>query len=427
MQINLDFVAETSTASRSTTFIDNVKLPVHSWFRYSAGYSAKWVREVLNLQKKMGRERVIDPFVGSGTTILEAENCGMESIGIESHPFVFRIAQAKLSWDINPEGLRSAAAELLRHAEKLEREAKDLAYPDIIRRCYPDESLIKLDALKRALSHVDVNTELGRLLWISLASILRECSPAGTANWQYLLPAKQKTRVAEPYVAFAKKVNQIVKDLYEKRSFNITKRAILLNEDCREHISIEDKWADLLITSPPYANNYDYADATRLEMTFFGEIDGWKDLQEVVRPYLVRSCTQHVANISKDTDAILNDKLLQPIANEIWDVCKILEKERMNHGGKKTYHTMIATYFLDLAKVWINLRRIMRDGSLTCFVIGDSAPYGVYCPVDEWLGKLAVHYGFQSYSFEKTRDRNTKWKNRKHTVLLKEGRLWVNG
>src|SRR5690606_36713704 len=130
--------------------------------------------------------------------------------------------------------------------------------------------------------------------------ILRECSPAGTANWQYLLPAKQKTRVAEPYVAFAKKVNQIVKDLYEKRSFNITKRAILLNEDCREHISIEDKWADLLITSPPYANNYDYADATRLEMTFFGEIDGWKDLQEVVRPYLVRSCTQHVANISKD-------------------------------------------------------------------------------------------------------------------------------
>ena len=51
----------------------------------------------------------------------------------------------------------------------------------------------------------------------------------------------------------------------------------------------------LVITSPPYANNYDYADATRLEMTFLGEVNGWGDLQAAVRSRLVRSCTQHVA------------------------------------------------------------------------------------------------------------------------------------
>ncbi len=96
-------------------------------------------------------------------------------------------------------------------------------------------------------------------------------------------------------------------------------------------------------------------------------------------------------------------------------------------GGRKTYHNMIGCYFLDLARVWQSLRRVCESPSKVCFVIGDSAPYGVYVPVIEWLGRLAVAAGFRSYRFEKIRDRNTKWKNRKHRVPLCEGRLWVEG
>ena len=96
-------------------------------------------------------------------------------------------------------------------------------------------------------------------------------------------------------------------------------------------------------------------------------------------------------------------------------------------SGRKTYHNMIGCYFLDLARVWQSLRRVCQSPSNVCFVIGDSAPYGVHVPVIEWLGRLAVAAGFRSYRFEKIRDRNTKWKNRKHTVPLCEGRLWVEG
>ncbi|HEV3020862.1 MAG TPA: hypothetical protein VGX76_00285 [Pirellulales bacterium] len=86
---------------------------------------------------------------------------------------------------------------------------------------------------------------------------------------------------------------------------------------------------------------------------------------------------------------------------------------------------MIAYYFHDLAQVWQALRRVCRPGGTACFVIGDSAPYGIYVPVDRWLGELALAADFKSYRFEKLRDRNTKWKNRKHRVPLHEGRLWV--
>ena len=88
---------------------------------------------------------------------------------------------------------------------------------------------------------------------------------------------------------------------------------------------------------------------------------------------------------------------------------------------------MIGCYFLDLAQTWRALRRVCASPSEVCFVIGDSAPYGVYVPVIERFGKLALAAGFDSWSFEKLRDRNIKWKNRKHRVPLREGHLWVRG
>jgi DNA modification methylase len=218
-----------------------------------------------------------------------------------------------------------------------------------------------------------------------------------------------------------------VSDMLSWQNDQLEIRGQLLCEDARECAGVPDAWADLVVTSPPYANNYDYADATRLEMTFLGEINGWGDLQSAVRHRLVRSCTQHVAPYANQTQEVLNDPVLKPIRAELADVCERLEAEKENHGGKKQYHAMLAHYFLDLGKVWKALRRVVRPGGRACFVIGDSAPYGIYAPVERWLGELAVAAGFKAFSFEKLRDRNTKWKNRKHRVLLHEGRLWVEG
>ena len=88
---------------------------------------------------------------------------------------------------------------------------------------------------------------------------------------------------------------------------------------------------------------------------------------------------------------------------------------------------MIAGYFYDMAKMWAELRRVTTDNALICCVIGDSAPYGIYVPVDRWLGELALAAGFKSFTFERLRSRNIKWKNRKHRVPLQEGILWING
>jgi len=409
----------------TSTFVDNLSLPIHRWFRYSAGFSASWANDLIRAQKDVHRNRVLDPFAGSGTTLLEAERCGCEAKGVEAHPFVARIARAKLMWRCDVDAFERFARRTLEHATT--NLATPTDSPKLLTRCFPEETLTRLYSLKEALTRLHDCSQASELTWLVMMSIVRECSPVGTAQWQYVLPNKSKARPLDPFKAFSAKTMLFARDMIHRQGESHGPSPSLTADDARVCKSVPEGWAKLIITSPPYANNYDYADATRLEMTFAGEIDGWGDLQETVRKYLVRSCSQHVAPISDQTQQIIQDRMLEPIRDELVQVCGKLDAERANHGGKKTYHTMIAAYFSDMARVWASLRRASAPGSLACFVIGDSAPYGVYVPVERWLGELALAVGFRAYRFEKTRDRNVKWKNRKHRVPLKEGRLWVEG
>ena len=411
----------------TSTFADNLALPIHRWFRYSAGFSAPWVRQLIGSEKAKGRQTLLDPFAGSGTTVIEGEAAGLRSIGIEAHPFVTRIARAKLRWRSDVLAFRRFADSVLERAKNAESGTGLQNPPKLLGQCFPQEVLIRLFSIRQAWSDLNDGTDASELTWLTLMAILRECSPVGTAQWQYVLPNKSKARIVDPFKAFTMKTALFATDMEKWQTFADGPPAEIYQEDARLCNSVPQGWADLVITSPPYANNYDYADATRLEMTFAGEINGWGDLQNSVRQFLIRSCSQHVASISAQTEEILEAPELEPIRQEIKEVCRLLSLERQSHGGKKAYHTMVAAYFCDMAKVWMSLRRVTNVDSRVCFVIGDSAPYGIYVPVDRWLGVLAVAAGFRTFSFEKTRDRNVKWKNRKHRVPLHEGRLWVEG
>jgi hypothetical protein len=416
---------EKFVASTDSTFIDNLSLPIHRWYRYSAGFSSTWVKSLIEREKQRDRIRVFDPFAGSGTVLLEGEFCGVKAMGVESHPFVARIASTKLHWREDVESFVKHASSILEKAKN--KKISKQEYPKLIERCFSLDNLSQLDALRKTLESEDDGSPISELTWLALVSIIRKCSHVGTSPWQYVLPNKTKAYTSTPFNAFKSQVLLMAEDMMIRQKFNHGQPAKLFEEDARECQSVPKGWADLVITSPPYANNYDYADATRLEMTFLGHIQGWGDLQEAVRKYLIRSCTQHVTKFKAETYNMTNDPLLKPIQDEITEVCEKLEKERVHHGGKKLYHTMIASYFFDMARVWKTLRRITSKGALVCFVIGDSAPYGIHVPVERWFGEIATSVGFKSYVFEKTRDRNIKWKNRKHRVPLHEGRLWVEG
>jgi hypothetical protein len=399
-------------------------LPVHRWFRYSAGFPADWAESVIAEASKDGVVRVFDPFVGSGTTLLAAETVGAESWGVDSHPFLARVVQAKLAWRSDPEQYREEADAVSRFAQSL---AADIGgYPSLIRDCYDDDALAELDTLRRAYEQLRDESSASALACLTLVGILRRASRANAAQWQYVLPGKQKRSPIPPQRAWSDFRQMLLQDM-ALASAVPGPGGVFTQTDARTCDGVPTGWANLVVTSPPYPNNYDYADATRLEMSFLGEIGGWGQLQTAVRRHLIRSCSQHVTERSVDLDAVLDEPDLAPIKAELSDVCHTLAEVRKTRGGKKTYHLMVACYFRDLAQVWKSLRRVCSSPSRVCFVIGDSARYGVYVPVVPWLAKLALAAGFERFFFERTRDRNVTWKNRKHRVPLQEGWLWVQG
>ncbi|MBQ7869794.1 MAG: DNA adenine methylase [Prevotella sp.] len=408
----------------STTFQNNMKLPLHRWYRYTAGFSGSWVGCMIEKAKKEGKKRIIDPFAGSGTVMVESMLHGVDSFGIESNPYVYNIAMAKLQWiELDIERLMQECLDTLRRAKTYH--ITQTEYPELILKCFPIGTLQKLESLKKASLEIE-DDKIRNFVWFIITSILRSTSPVGTAQWQYIQPNKSKAKVIDPFDAYKAKLSEVATDMHNLRNmFGSNSVSTILHEDARNIVSVPDKWGDLVITSPPYANNYDYADAMRLEMLFWNDIKGWKDLQSKVSVNLVRACTQHVSALKDTAEEYLRSDLLSPIRDEITEKFLLLKNERMNHGGKKNYHLMIAAYFYDMARVFKSLDRVTNDNCEMCFVIGDSAPYGIYIPVDEWLGKLSQDAGFNDYSFEKLRDRNVKWKNRKHRVPLKEGRLWI--
>ena len=95
-------------------------MPIHRWFHYYAGFSAQWLGGLLRERSGSGRLRVLDPFAGSGTALIEAERAGAEAIGLEPHPFISRVARVKLLW-------REDAGGFARYCEGLVADARTRA------------------------------------------------------------------------------------------------------------------------------------------------------------------------------------------------------------------------------------------------------------------------------------------------------------
>jgi DNA modification methylase len=416
--------------SASTTFTPNQGAPVHRWFRYSAGYSGSWAEGVIaEVLTDRPNGVVLDPFAGVGTTLVAGHFADRKVWGIEAHPLIYRIAKAKLGYLSVGETFGAAALDVLRRFDD-QPDAKvppAAAASKLLTSIFEPTALAELYALRYYINKLNntLDDAASDLLWLCMISVLRSCSGAGTAPWQYVLPNKSKARVLRPRDAFAAQSQLMLQDIAAVAAMRTHVTPELFRGDARTMSAIPDASVDLVLTSPPYPNNYDYADATRIELTFLGEVDRWRDLHAHTRQHLMVSCSQHAHSDGLLLDELLAEPAVSPIRDDLADACRQLELLRQTRKGKKQYDTMIAAYFRDMSRVLQQIARVLRPSGRACLVIGDSAPYGVHVPVDAWLAQLGRSYGLRDDSFEQTRERNVKWKNRKHRVPLMEGRLWM--
>ncbi len=241
---------------RQGTFTDNMKLPIHRWIRYSAGFSAEWVEGIISSEFGDGKPVILDPFAGSGTTLIAAEKIGVRSIGFESHPFVYRLASAKINWDtVVVSDFLAAIDALISTAKTLEKNVDLSGAAPLLVKCYRPESLRSLFALKAALESLPKkDTPINDMLWLAITSVLRACSYVGTAQWQYVLPSKRKAITKKPYLALEVKAQDMADDLLVARRDAYSALAEIYLQDAREPSPVKTSTVDMVITSPPYPN-----------------------------------------------------------------------------------------------------------------------------------------------------------------------------
>jgi len=99
--------------SRLGTFQDCLRAPVHRWFKYPAGFSYRLVETLIDEFRLTQAHWILDPFVGCGTVSVVAKQRGVNSVGLEAHPFVHWVACVKCFWEFDMKRLHRKLVELL--------------------------------------------------------------------------------------------------------------------------------------------------------------------------------------------------------------------------------------------------------------------------------------------------------------------------
>lgn len=413
------------------TFKDCLKAPVYRWFTYPAGFSFKAVEYSLKSEGLGKGNFVYDPFMGSGTTNLAAKTMGINSYGVEAHPFVFPITKCKMNWDIDESLILNYLQEIkgitsgLSETEKQKIEIISQEFPELVLKCFLPSTLYELLLIRNYVRTIE-NYDARLFLSAGLICCLRTVSIAAT-GWPYIAPNKIKItslskRGVDTYINFVKQMMDDVRKI-KFLSHDNSEHKIFLGDSRNTRGIIDDSSVDHIFTSPPYLNNFDYADRTRLEMYFMGEAKSWSDICDSVRTKLITSATTQISR--SDPKYAFLDEFVKCCPEEhsfLRDSVDSLSQIRKTKGGKKNYDLLVVGYFNDMFQTLKENFRVLKPGSTAKYILGDSAPYGVHIPTDELIGQIGCHVGFKGFKIDLLRARGEKWKSnpQRHGVQLRE-------
>jgi DNA modification methylase len=419
-----------------TTNTDNKKAPVHRWFPFLAGFSHQLVQEVVHYFKLPESDKLLfDPFMGSGTTGVVGREFGVNVVGNEVNPLLYKICQIKLNpWKAeNSASLRSSMERILKISSESWSTVNTDEEQSLLKKCYPIDNLKKLVGLRNLIETEDFLTELDKLyLFLALNKCLVHCAQVGI-NVPYVSWSSKK----EPQEALSsfRIASEVISEDLTTMSGMKSRRTLaeVFPDDSRaKHSKLDKENVDMVFTSPPYLNNFDYGESLRVFLYFWRIANNWDEINERIRKVAVTSSTTHYSTTmlrSESYEKILGAEFIKKSPRISEDL--ITKAENMKHemeirkNPRKSFDLLTLLYFKDMFQVLKEIHRLTKKGGLCFFVLGDSAPYGVYVPTDNCLGEIGLNLGFSSFALQPLRKRGVKWqtlKNR-HNQILREGLL----
>lgn len=406
----------------------------HDWYRFVLSFPPHLVRDYLN---KFGLDKnsvILDPFCGTGTTLVEVKLAGMRGIGLEGNPFPHFASTVKTNWALDADELSLRTRQI---ADQALASLKSQGIDDNL--SFGNLKDIKLKTLSPDIEKLLLTNSISPLP-LHKTLVLFECLQQHKEESFYghallalgnALVFKISNLHFGPEVGVKKpkddmsvianwllEIEKIANDLrrVEGQPFPETKVHLA---DARTIAMLEPTSINAVITSPPYPNEKDYTRTTRLESVLLGFINSKEELRELKRR-LVRSNTRGIYKEDDDDKLISDFPEIQRIADEI-------EKRRIelgkDSGFEKLYPRAAKLYFGGMAKHLADLRKILRPGAQLAYVVGDQASYlRVMIRTGQILGDIAQKLGYELTGIDLFRTRlatATKEQLREEVVILK--------
>jgi DNA modification methylase len=404
--------------------LDNASCPIHNWYKFTAGFSYKFIDKIVDdLDEKP--HRIYDPFAGCGTTLVAAQEKQIPSVGNESQQFMCDIINAKLNWNIKRQVCDEYIKGMLDTISKNQDRDIDKEYHPLLVSLYDPQTLKNLYLLRDYIKNIEIN-EYKLFFELALSQTLHKSALHPIAV-PYIVRSKNLSHSGDAIGKFTTIVYKMLNDLETVKG--IKRTALVYHDDSRyKNAKIKDGSCDMCITSPPYLNNLDYGEVSKVHTHFFGYTNNWHDITEKVRKHLVTGSTTHYVDSEFKMDEFLQTEFASKNEELIKDLLpkyEILCAEAKKRKGKKSFNILMMEYFRDMYNVLKEMRRVLKTQSPAYLILGDSAPYGVFIPTTKYLGEVAESAGFEDYNIIKIRSRGHKWKNlsHRHNVELSENIL----
>lgn len=368
---NLDCIAPDPSWAFADSTRAHTRYITHGYYTYPAKFipqlAARLIRELTN-----ENDIVVDPFMGSGTTVVEALVQGRIGVGVDINPVAHLIARAKAT-PLEPASLQHAYEKIADAWESKER----VKAPNNERIDYwfPQKQKERLALLLQRIGAIR-NEDTRVFFLVAFAQILKSCS-----IWlqRSVKPTRDLRKTpADPFVAFQRQVRYMLK---QNQTFwemvpprvreQVNAYRIVQCADARK-LPVNDGAASLIVTSPPYVTSYEYADLHQLAALWF---EYYESLPAFRQRFIG---TAYSERTPIDLKSHLADR-----------ICAAL--------GENKKSREVRNYFADMLECFSEMRRALRIGGKACIVIGNTELQGVKILNAEVFVEQMQNIGFKIY------------------------------
>ena len=390
---------------RLVSYQGNKTQPGLRWLKYKEGFSAELVRSALD----EAEGPVLDPFAGIGTTALVASGAGREATGIEIMPVGVRAAHAisLVANGVSPDTIESAGGALLRSLRgRAVARAHRFPHVPITEHAFPADTERAL-AKARAFLHQLKDEPVRTILDVACMSVLEEVSYT-RKDGQYLRWDDRCERTLRggmhkgPIPSFAealeRRLTEIVEDGPElARLYGGQPPRLIRGSALRELALLPDSSVGLTITSPPYANRYDYTRTYALELAWLGyDKTRFGELRQTLISATVENRSKE-ALLDRDyprTDTLTRARASVRSQTALHEAVHALTQRRAELGNPHVIR-LVENYFVEMAIIVAELARITRPGGRVVMVNDNVQYHGEEVPVDLILSDIAEACGFE--------------------------------